>query len=234
MSQTFLNIYSDALAWGNSSDTDAAKRYINDALNLLSQADPAYNVTVTAITITASASSYTLGSGDFSSITSSSVTRIREIIYTSPGELATPLVHTSIERILALQPADAAGPTREYAVEGGFRLYFWPNLRVSDTLSVHWVPEPTNLSADTDVPGIPEAFHGILADYAAWQLCKADDLQTAEYHRTNWERGKIEFRKHLRQRRGTNTIVVRPGYPGDFRRGYPHDNSTYPVTRPTP
>lgn len=234
MSQTFQQIYGDALAWGNSSDTDAAKRYINDAQRFLQHADPAYNVTVTTVTITTTAASYLLGAGDFAAITTNGVERLREIIYTSPGELATPLALVSIERILALQPADAAGPAREYAFEGGFRLYFWPNLRVADTLGIHWVPEPTTLSADSDVPSVPEAFHQILADYAAWQLCKADDLSMAEYHRTNWERGKVEYRKYMRNRRGTNTIVIRPGYPGDFRRSGPHDNSTYPSSYPLP
>lgn len=182
------------------------------------------NVKSTTATLTAGTASYTL------STLASGVIRLKEM-YVTPvgGSQSSPLQLTTLDYILRRRQgsggtAAATGYVTHYALSGLDNLELYPTPQSADTLSIWYVALPTALSANSDVPILPEPYasklleYGTLAEAADWK----GDPSESEY-RQLFQQWKMQFRSHLTRRMG--------GQPGQFRvfpgNAYPpHDPST--------
>lgn len=68
-------------------------------------------------------------------------------------------------------PREGYGPGSAYGYFiAGNKIYLRPVPTQAFSLRIWYVPRVTALSADSDIPGIPEEYHELLAEYAAIQI----------------------------------------------------------------
>lgn len=153
-----------------------------------------------------------------------------ELLTVTPvgGQTWFPLKECQLDEILnyrALSSA-ATGPSTRYALIGLNQLELWPNARTGDVLTTWYSYLPTYLSADTDVPAIPEPFGSKLLEYGACAQgaeLKRDILMLGDYQsqQQSWMQA---FQRYLNRKGGA--------YPAAFPTWTrlnpfaPHDPST--------
>lgn len=179
-------------------DSAKIKDWINQTYADVAQETRCFQQTGTS-TLTAGTKTYTL---------STSVLHIIEMTVTQPGAtVRPPLQESSVDEILRWRSlnSNASGPPQKYALLGLNQLELWPTPSTADTLTTIYTYLPTALSADADVPGIPEPFGSKLLEYGAlvqgaeW---KKDILMLGEYQQSyqSWLAG---FQRFLNRRQGS-------------------------------
>lgn len=175
------------------------------------------------ITLTAGAASYTMPSA---------VVRINQIVARQSGQTVygPPLVLISLADMLERRQSDGGTPATNstpthYTLVGQDELELWPTPSDAGTLLVYYVKQPTALSGDTDLPGIPEPYaskcleHGALVD--AYDYIK--DFIAKNQAEQTYEIWKMKYRQHLVRRKGSQTLQL---FAGDTGPVVPHDPST--------
>lgn len=79
----------------------------------------------------------------------------------------------SVDELEIQSPASSTGTPVYYTVWER-QILLWPTPSVEKTLLVYYYRWPVEMMADTDVPEIPEAFHGVLPAWAAYRAMLAD------------------------------------------------------------
>lgn len=171
-------------------------------------------------TMTAGVASYTLDS---------SLLHIELLTIKQAGGAAFfPLVECQLDEILNFRALNVAagGPSRRYCLVGMNEIEFWPTPSAADTLNTWYSYLPTYLSADADLPGLPEPFGSKLLEYGAlvqgaeW---KRDILVLGQYQ-AQYQSWLQSFQRYLNRKAGA--------YPESFptwtrlRPFAPHDAST--------
>lgn len=172
----------------------------------------------------------TMTSGTATYSLDSSVVRIKQM-YCTPvnGTQGRPLEPVSLEQILEWSWANAnanqsGGGVRYYALFGASKIQFFPTPSDASVITIYYVKQPTALSADGDLPIIPEPYAGnIIFNGACYQASLFLKDPDAQLFKQDFERGKQQLRGHLRRREGAMTRQFRQTKQTPFR---PHDPST--------
>ena len=153
------------------STADAAKvgQWVNEAYTQVCAETRCLQQAATA-TVTANTASYTLDA---------SILHIELIVCTQPGGTAWfPLAEAQLDEILnfrAVSP-NSSGPPRRYCLVGMNQIELWPTPTEADTLTFYYSYTPAALSANTDIPLIPEPYASKLLEFGAL-------VQAAEFKR---------------------------------------------------
>lgn len=150
----------------------------------------------------------TTTAGDVSYTLSATAVRIKSIYVTTGGVQYKPLEPISLEQILELRQQNGSsqpvsGFLRYYCLVGLNQFELYPTPDGTETLTLYYVRQPTPLSADDDVPEIPEPFASKLLEYGALVDAadfKRDDMgaQWAQSYQTWLQR----FKANLTRKRG--------------------------------
>ena len=162
---TFVDIQNAVLAKGRldaTADLDKVKDWINAAQARANMETEAL-VTLATMSTTASVSSYTFPSA---------AVRIKALYVTAGGVQYRPLAPVSLNRILELrQGIGGSGATNAYpqvyALVGLTEFEVFPTPDGTETITVYYLQQPTALSADADVPQLPEPFASKVLEYGA-------------------------------------------------------------------
>jgi hypothetical protein len=135
-----------------------------------------------------------------------------------------PLARESVGTVLDLRrgtaPTAAANYLYRYAVSGAHTLMLYPTPNATGTLTVHYVPKPTALSAGGDDPSgatlgnIPVEFHSALEFYALWRMAMYDDdssSQMGQQYQALFEQACARARRHVYLRGGVHAPRARVG-----------------------
>jgi hypothetical protein len=132
------------------------------------------------------------------------------------------LDRVSVEEMHWLRRGDSAtgGDVYKYAVDGANLLMIYPTPDTADTLTLYYVPKPTEMSAAGNDPsvttygGIPVEFHEAIEMYALWRMASYDDdgsSQMGQVYRAQFDQGIREARKFIRNRGGRKLGPARIG-----------------------
>ncbi len=167
-------------------------------------------------TLTAGTATYDLSTF----VSTGVVVRMKAIYPTYSGVFGKPLAQLSLDALLRRRSegggvATATGPSTHYAMAGMNDLELWPTPSAADVLTLYYVYQPNALSADADVPTIPEPYASrCLLAGACWELADLTGDPNGGQYQADFEQWIARFRAHLNRRRG--------GQPGAFE--------TYPET----
>ena len=94
------------------------------------------------------------------------------------------------------------GEPSQYVMEGS-NIYLTPQPKEAGTVVLSYVATPNKLIEDTDIPfyGDPriQAYHDMIAFYAAWQLCLKDrDFEAAQMFMQYFQTRLIDLKENLR------------------------------------
>jgi hypothetical protein len=171
-------------------------------------------------TLSAGVSSYTLDA---------SILQIELITCTQVGGQSWfPLAEAQLDEILNLQAVSptGTGPPRRYCLVPLSTLMVWPTPGEADTLTFYYTTLPTALSADSDLPAIPEPYASKLLEFGAL-------IQAAEFKRDLMMLGDFQqqyavwlaaFQRYVNRKAGAYPESF-PSWTGNRRYG-PHDPST--------
>lgn len=139
---------------------------------------------------------------------------IHDIYVTSGGEDGM-FERVSADEILRRRRADAAvaatGTTRYYAVNGANMLMVYPTPAAADTITIYYVPRPTELSSSAHDPssttygGVPVEYHKAIEFYALAEGADYDDDSSSaqgERYRALYERQILKTKRRIRNRGG--------------------------------
>lgn len=207
-------------------DATADLQAVKDEINL------AYSQTVIETEALQTSGTKTLTAGtatyDLSTFVSTgAVVRLKAVYSSFGGVTSDPLEQLTMDQILRRRTSTggvalATGSPTHYSLNGLNNLELWPTPSSADVLTLWYVYQPTALSADADVPAIPEPYATrCLTAGACWKL--ADITGDPGEYQAEYEGWIARFRQHLNRRKGGQ-----PGafsfYPeGDFP---PHDPAT--------
>lgn len=140
-------------------DKARAGQWINETYSQVAAETRCFQQTATT-TCTPNISSYTLDA---------TILQIELVTCTTVGGQAWfPLAESQLDEILNLRAGSAgAGPARKYALIGLNQLEVWPTPGAADTLTFYYTTLPTPLSADGDLPAIPEPYASKLLEFGA-------------------------------------------------------------------
>lgn len=135
-----------------------------------------------------------------------------------------PLDRESVEEIYELRRASTAigsvGYPYRYAVDGANLLMLYPTPNVTDTLTLYYVPKPTEMSAAGNDPsaiaygGIPTEYHDLIEFWACYRMASYDDDQSSGIgatYKQQFDMGVREARAEIRRRGGRKLGPVRLG-----------------------
>lgn len=97
------------------------------------------------------------------------------------------MIRQTIDQITAMRQATGAAPSRFYAVEGHDFLTVYPTPGSGETLTIHYVPKPAEMSAAANDPatetygGIPVQWHKAIEYYMLRELADYDDHQPSQF-----------------------------------------------------
>lgn len=123
------------------------------------------------------------------------------------GVASFPMKECRLDEILnlrALGPG-AAGPSTRYALVGLNQLEVWPAPHAGDLLNVWYSYLPTPLSADSDVPGMPEPYGSNLLGYGACVQgaeFKKDVLMLSNFQ-GQYGQAMLAFQRYLNRKAGS-------------------------------
>lgn len=138
-----------------------------------------------------------------------------------------PLRRESVATILDLRrgtaPTAQAAYLYRYALNGAHTLMLYPTPSSTGTLTVHYVPKPTEMTTSGHDPSsatygnIPVEFHDAIEFYACWRMASFDDDSSSgmgENYRRLFEDSIAKARKHVYARggRATRARVGRRAY----------------------
>jgi len=87
--------------------------------------------------------------------------------------------------------ADTGNPTVAYYhgldSSGYYQIGIYPVPSSSITLKYDYYGNPTSMSAESDVPKIPTAYHLALANFALWKYYESEENNTANYYKSLYE-----------------------------------------------
>lgn len=212
----------DATLRGGEGNRDQVIDDINEAIKWV-DALTRPSVSVSIQVITANQGDYSLGS-DFGL---TGLTSIRDVTYTAtngPGTYSLEQVEPSFMRELR-ETSTASYWINCYAIDGLDTFMVFPETQAAgDTITIYYVPRPTALIAETDIPsGLPEEFHELYEIAAIQRSMRQSSPEYAAQYTQMFEHKLGEYRKWKNRRnnaRGMRAVVGRA-----FRRGIPHDNS---------
>jgi hypothetical protein len=218
---TFLDIQNQVIAklrLDSTADLQRVKDYINRAYAETCVETEALQTFATMNT-TEDVRSYTLPVA---------IVRIKQMTLTpSAGSPSRPLIPVSLEQILewSANTSDTSGQTTHYAINGLTELVVWPTPNSSDdVITVWYVKQPTALSANTDVPALPEPYATrCLENGACYEAALFAKDPDAQIYRSEYEVAKGHLRGQLRRLQGAMTQQFRITR-GDML--VPHDPST--------
>jgi hypothetical protein len=137
-----------------------------------------------------------------------------------------PLERTSPAEILRMRRADSSGVSRYYALNGATLLMLWPTPAAADTVTVYYVPRPTEMSSAGHDPSadtygaIPVEYHPALEEYAKWKMADYDDDQSSQMgavYQGNYERLVRQALKSIRGKGGRSMGRAVIGRRGSLR-----------------
>lgn len=206
---TFLDLQNTVAAKSRMDTTDSTqlskiKDFINRAYTEICVSTECLQDSDT-ITLTANTGSYTIPSA---------VSRIKQMVIKQTGTNAynRPLTLVDLASILRWRQSNGGqavtnGTAYYYSVSGLNDLDLFPTPASADTLLMYYSAVPTPLSADADVPQIPEPYatecieSGALV--SAFDYMK--DFISSNTIRQVYSGSVAEFRQHLRRREGGQT-----------------------------
>jgi hypothetical protein len=159
---------------------------------------------------------------------STSIVRIKQMYVTSGSGQSRPLIPTSLEQILEWRYSAGAtaangGSVTHYALFGVEKVQFYPTPTTADTVTIYYVKQPTELTADADLPILPEPYSSnLLVNGACFEAAVFLKDPDAPLFRQLYTEGIAALRAHMRKREGSMTRQFR------FTRGdsvTPHDPS---------
>lgn len=95
-----------------------------------------------------------------------------------------PFERVTVDQIRELRRASGASSNstqRRYALSGANLLMVWPTPQANETVTLYYVPRPTEMSSAANDPssptygGIPQEFHEALEKWACWYMASYDD-----------------------------------------------------------
>ena len=126
-----------------------------------------------------------------------------------------PLQRESVATLLDLRrgtaPTAQASYLYRYALSGAHNLLLYPTPSETGTLTVRYVPKPTEMSSGSHDPSnatygnIPVEYHAALEFYALWRMAMYDDdasSNVGESYRLLFEQACARARKHVYARGG--------------------------------
>ena len=157
------------------------------------------------MTLTSNQASYTIPSA---------VVRIKYMAIKQPNQTGynVPLTLVPLQQILIWRQANAGlattnGTSMFYAVSGLNDLDLYPTPATADTLLMYYLLQPTALSADSDIPQIPEPYASKCLEYGS--LVEASDYLkdfiSGYTYRQVYDEWMQKFRQHLRRKEGGQT-----------------------------
>lgn len=184
--------------------------------------------------VTSATMSESAGAGDYT--LDSNILRVVGWQWSGTNSLYSVPQRTSVPEILRLRSAAQASsttyPASFYAVSGSNLLMVYPTPAAADTITIYYVPKPTEMSSASHDPssatygGIPVEYHDAIEFYALWRLASfADDSSSAQgerYHQL-YDAEIKRIRKEVRWHGGAPPkAVANPRR----RRLAPHDPSS--------
>jgi hypothetical protein len=142
-------------------------------------------------------------------------------------ETSAELVATSPERMYQLQTLGVTGRPQFFSTYAGLteqpEVALWPTPDRAYSLKISFEVRPTEMSADADVPSLPDEFTTILVDYALFRAYRAeDDRERATAFYQDYQSGIRELRS-LRKQELPDTPKQVPGTWGSLRTDGPWD-----------
>lgn len=154
----------------------------------------------------------TLTAGDWLYTMDSAVTRMKTLWITAvDGEQTGPLKQVSPQEIIRLQQStdtatDGGTPTL-YALVGLDQLALFPTPDEAATLSMFYVEQPAALSANTDVPVLPEPYATeCIVNGACFKACLFLGNPDAPTYKQLFEEARNRLRSHLRRAAGSSSL----------------------------
>lgn len=220
---TFVDIQNDVIATlrlDATADLARTKDWINQVY-AEACSETEFVQAFATMTMTAGTATYSMDS---------SVIRIKQM-YCTPvgGTQGRPLEPVSLEQILEWSWANSTaqssgGGVRYYAFFGSADLQFFPTPSSADVITAYYVKLPTVLSADADVPVLPEPYaSNLLFNGACYQAALFLKDPDASVFDRDYQQSLMKLRAHLRRREGAMTRQFRVTKQVPFR---PHDPSS--------
>lgn len=223
---TFKNIQDGVIARLNldaTADLSATKDAINQAYGQVFVETEASQTSGTK-TLTSGTATY-----DLSTFITGGIVRIKAMFVSSSGVTVPPLKMISLDSILRRRvgtggAAAATGYSTHYALNGLNGLELWPTPASADVLTIYYAAQPTALSADGDIPALPEPYATRCLTFGACaELADLTGDPEGDDYQAKFDGWIARFRQHLNRRKG--------GLPGQFEfvpeLGWaPHDPST--------
>lgn len=202
---TFLTLQ-DRVLEGMRLDKTADRNRVKDWINQV------YHSVILSTRVNLRSGTATLTAGTASYELPSSVALIDLIAVKQPGQATygpplTPLALHDIflRRYAAGGASQSLGMVTHYAFVQSRRLELWPTPAQNDTLYLVYLPTPTALSADGDLPALPEPYATYLLEAGARaEAAKFLGLDPTPEQR-DYEVWLGKFRQHIRQREGGET-----------------------------
>lgn len=153
----------------------------------------------TTLTLTANTDNSTLAS---------TVGRVKRMTLTSGGVTYGPLIEASLDTLLRWRQqgggsAVAVGTVTHYTLLGLDRLEWYPTPQSADTVNIWYAAFPTALSADGDLPILPEPYATECLENGGlyWMAVFLKDPDALGF-KSDYEDAKRKLRAHLNRMRG--------------------------------
>lgn len=111
---------------------------------------------------------------------------------------------------------DATGIASQWYLEGETELNVYP-IDTGSTIKVRYLKVPADLKEDSDVPVVPEGYHGLIVDGAVVRAYKTtDNYEAAGFARQEFDRGMRNMVRSLRKSYDGNRRIQRTGTVNDY------------------
>ena len=216
---TFVDLQDSVLSKGRL-DAAADRVKVKDWLNeTLSDAVLQTEALVTVMTMVPTSSA--------SQPLPAAVLRIKGMYVSSGGVQYQPMWPVSLEQMLERRqgsPAASVDTPTLYTLSGLNTIDFWATPRGTETITIYAVTAPPVMTADADVPPLPEPFASKVLEYGA--LAEAADFKRDDQlqnYQARYQEWIAKLRSHLTRKRGgvpeQMLVLGTPAYA-------PHDRST--------
>lgn len=198
----FSDLYTAALANVRLLPADDLQK-AKDAVNTV------YTQTVVETEALETTSTSTLTPGSATYAMPTGISRLKTLVVTPVGgQTNKPLRRVTIDQILSYRsaqpgPATSNGTAWCYCILGLNDLELYPTPQSADVLTFYYTSRPTPLSADSDVPILPEPYATDCLVYgASAKLGEFSGDPLATYYRQLYDDGRSRFQSHLNRLTG--------------------------------